>query len=976
MNVCIFATHLLLHRFVNKILVYTLVEQGILGCFPECYVVETDEHGKLSSSSVHITRQNKSNFASLIDVTHEKLIQCCFQLQENTILTKILVRDVYSWDTLLKRYFKRTSLSLSAQDEYIKNYIVDYVNSYQNSFFQNIQDKPVYIPKGKFPFSWKQIRIENMMPEMFYCFENKYDSLVYSLRVEFENKKLSLTNAVLVSKNRARVIIKNTLYEFDTYVDGSKLIPFFKNEQVIIPLEKKQEYIQKVILPLIETNRVIPAGFEIIAIDEISELVLRVRESANNVQASLFEDNTPEVRAKDLIFELLYKYRDFQYWAGQKGVTSRLEMKDDTFTVFQVQRDYEFEKYYLEEISKLHIDLDAKIRRLPYYEGIEWLNVNHKALETLGVEIDFQRKDKENPVFHLGTRDISIQLEEGNDWFDIRGKVKFGEFEVPLLMVLNYLKNNKRAILLPNGEYGQIPQAWFDEYLTLAEFSRNEQGRAILPRQYIAIADELSKSKVVSLKVKENMLKLIKNDIKLDYKLPLHFQGVLRQYQQEGYNWLRLIDELGLGGCLADDMGLGKTIQTLCLLQWMKEKKRGTNLLVVPTSLVYNWQQEAAKFTPDLQVFVHIGSQRSRNFEEIGQPDILLTSYAILRRDKHLFDSQKFNYIILDEAQAIKNPHADISRVCLSLKADRFLTLTGTPIENSLSDLWSQVQFFSRNMLGTLSHFTQSCKMAEKQELYRQLIKPFLLRRHKKDVLKDLPQKNIIVHPCEMSEEQHKYYRELRNSYREKFLDGKGDKKGVNAVILLEGLLRLRQAANHPVLIDKEYTESSGKFEAVIEMLNDVLSQGDKVLVFSTFVEHLKLYRNYLNEHNILYCYLDGSTKDRQEQVERFQQQDDYQVFLLSLKAGGTGLNLTKANYVFLLDPWWNPAAESQAFDRAHRIGQNKSVFVYKFISQDTIEEKIHKLQEKKLQLSDTMLNNENEFLKQLDVEEVMHLIE
>jgi len=433
---------------------------------------------------------------------------------------------------------------------------------------------------------------------------------------------------------------------------------------------------------------------------------------------------------------------------------------------------------------------------------------------------------------------------------------------------------------------------------------------------------------------------------------------------------------MNLGGCLADDMGLGKTIQTLCLLQWLKENNGGTSLLVVPTSLVYNWQQEAAKFTPEISIYVHVGNSRTQNASDFGQTDLLLTSYAILRRDKHLFTNQHFNYIVLDEAQSIKNPQSDITQVCLSLSAKQHLTLTGTPIENSLTDLWSQVHFFNRNMLGSANHFMRSCKQPEKHALYRQLIRPFLLRRHKNAVLTDLPEKTIIVQPCEMSDEQQRFYRDIRNSYREKFLESKDENNKISPIVLLEGLLRLRQSANHPKLVDSVYPGNSGKFEIVTQLLEDVVQQGDKVLIFSSFVEHLKLYRNYLDEREIQYCYLDGSTKDRKEQVEKFQQDDASQVFLLSLKAGGVGLNLTRASYVFLLDPWWNPAAEAQAYDRAHRIGQKNNVFVYKFITQNSIEEKILKLQEQKILLSETMLENDStEILKKLDIDEVMKLI-
>jgi len=335
-----------------------------------------------------------------------------------------------------------------------------------------------------------------------------------------------------------------------------------------------------------------------------------------------------------------------------------------------------------------------------------------------------------------------------------------------------------------------------------------------------------------------------------------------------------------------------------------------------------------------------------------------------------------FNYIILDEAQAIKNTKSDITQVCLELQAKRFLTLTGTPLENSITDLWSQTHFINRNMLGSVNHFTKACKLPEKLEMYRKLIKPFLLRRNKSSVLKELPEKTIIVQKCYMNDSQLEFYRQTRNNYRDRFLEEMGKNEKVSPILLLEGLLRLRQTANHPVLVDSNFAQTSGKFDTVTQMLEDVVQSGEKVLVFSSFVEHLKLYRTYLDDRNIQYCYLDGSTKDRKEQVEKFQKDDAYPVFLLSLKAGGVGLNLTSASYVFLLDPWWNPAAEAQAFDRAHRIGQRKKVFVYKFITQNTIEEKILKLQDEKRKLFDTMIESENGIFKQLEVNEIIQLIE
>ena len=959
---------------MNKKIAYTLNSNNNLGCFPECVVIDNDNQNQPATSFIKITRQNRQRYRSLFDGNDEVLIDCCFQLEKEIIVSKITDKSVRSWEDLLKKYFE--SASNNSDIHYIRDYVADYINQYLNTFFENIADKKIFLPIGNFPFMWKQLFVELEMPEVFYCFEKKEDGLYFSLDLRCENKSFELNKATLVSRKTARVLLDNKIYEFDNEVDGSKLIPFLTKDVVHIPPLHIENYLKKIVIPLISTNRVLTEGFNIVTLNELTKAVFRVKEITGLKQFSLFEDKKTDSTINDLLFELIFEYHDFWYWAGKTGPLNRLDMNDDSIIISHVERDVQSEKHYIDKFNKIGIALNGKVKKMPYLEGVDWLNEHYKEIEMLDVEIRFDKKQDSSQRIFVGERTISIQIEESKDWFDIKGKVHFGEFEVPFLQVLYYIKQNKSQILLPNGEYAQIPQAWFDEFRSLTEFCKFEDGKAVIAKQFCVLTSDLHRLGKVDFAVKENMRRLIENQLDVNYNLPENFHGQLRRYQLEGYNWLRRLDELGLGGCLADDMGLGKTIQTLCLLQWMKENERGTSLLVVPTSLVYNWQQEAATFCPELKVYVHTGFDRVKDTDRFGEPDILITSYAILRRDKELFRTMKFNYIILDEAQAIKNPKSDITQVCLELQAKRFLTLTGTPLENSITDLWSQTHFINRNMLGSVNHFTKACKLPEKLEMYRKLIKPFLLRRNKSSVLKELPEKTIIVQKCYMNDSQLEFYRQTRNNYRDRFLEEMGKNEKVSPILLLEGLLRLRQTANHPVLVDSNFAQTSGKFDTVTQMLEDVVESGEKVLVFSSFVEHLKLYRTYLDDRNIQYCYLDGSTKDRKEQVEKFQKDDVYPVFLLSLKAGGVGLNLTSASYVFLLDPWWNPAAEAQAFDRAHRIGQRKKVFVYKFITQNTIEEKILKLQDEKRKLFDTMIESENGIFKQLEVNEIIQLIE
>lgn len=957
---------------MGKKVIYILNSNGNLGAAPECVVADVDSNGKLGVDFIKISSMNAARFNYLFDENDKKLVKCCLQLEKTAIIKKIADPEVKDWDSLINKYFSLLTKQIKVIA--IRDYIIDLVNSNLNIFFENFVGKQLYEVVGKFPMMWTQLSIEEEMPEVLYYFNNQSEELQYSLDISYRNKELSLNNAVLISRNRARVLIQNKIYEFDSDVDGAKLVPFFNKDVVIVSKQNIQAYTEKVIMPLVLTNRVIPRGFEIYVINEISNVVLKVKEVSSSQQFSLFEEG--EKYSASVMLELIFEYDDFCFSAGKTGRTLKLENDEKSFCIRQVLRDENIEQQYIDSLRKIGFEIASKTCKLTMTEGLDLLAEKRSQIEAAGVEIRFENKQKAISQVFLGDRKMSIELEEKRDWFDIKATVVFGEFEIPFLQILNLIKKNKNQFILPNGELAQIPQIWFDEFRTLFEYVKIENNQAVVSKHYAVIAEELEKNQKLSLKLKDNFRNLLDINLEKNYELPVNFVGDLRNYQQQGYNWLRLLDEVNLGACLADDMGLGKTIQTLCLLQWLKEQKRRTNLLVVPTSLIFNWQQEIAKFCPNIKLYVHVGPERTKKSDSFCNADILLTSYGILRRDKDMFADINFDYFILDEAQSIKNPQSDITKVCLSIRAQHFLTLTGTPLENSLTDLWSQVHFFNRNMLGSLMQFNKNIKQPEKVELYRNLIRPFLLRRKKIDVLSDLPEKTTIVQYCEMGEEQYSFYKEIRNRFRDKFIDSKTEKNKVNAIVLLEGLMRLRQCANHPIIADNKYAGGSGKFDSVCSKLEDVLSQGSKVLIFSSFVEHLKIYRQYLDANNIKYCYLDGSTKDRQTQVENFQNNPDFQVFLLSLKAGGIGLNLTAASYVFLLDPWWNPAAEAQAFDRAHRIGQQNKVFVYKFISRNSIEEKILKLQDEKLELFDRMIEAEASIISKLDIDDVMSLID
>lgn len=443
---------------------------------------------------------------------------------------------------------------------------------------------------------------------------------------------------------------------------------------------------------------------------------------------------------------------------------------------------------------------------------------------------------------------------------------------------------------------------------------------------------------------------------------------------------MRFLQAYNFGGCLADDMGLGKTVQTLALLQSEKEKGAlNASLLVMPTSLVYNWQKEAEKFTPKLKVFVYTGTLRKKDPAQFAKYDLILTTYGIVRLDIDVLQGYYFNYTILDESQAIKNPGSNIAKAVRYLKSKNKLILSGTPLENSTMDIWSQMDFINAGLLGNKSFFKNIfLKPIEKKndekkiERLSSMIKPFILRRKKSQVATELPEKVENLHYCTMTPEQEEHYNEVKSFYRNQILQEiNTGGLGASQLMVLQGLTKLRQIANHPILTDDQYKGGSGKMDDVLEMIESVIHKNHKILIFSQFVRYLHLFKDHFEKEGIPFTYLDGSTRDRQAQVERFQSDPNIPIFLISLKAGGVGLNLTKADYVFILDPWWNPAAEAQAIDRTHRIGQENKVFAYKFITQNTVEEKILTLQQKKLKLSTELISAEQSFIKSLTKEDI-----
>jgi SNF2 family DNA or RNA helicase len=591
-----------------------------------------------------------------------------------------------------------------------------------------------------------------------------------------------------------------------------------------------------------------------------------------------------------------------------------------------------------------------------------------------------------------------MNVTSGVDWFDLQGTLNFEGVEVQLPEILEALRLGQNYVRLKDGSRGMLPKQCLSRFATMADLGTAEgevirfrSSQALLLDALLTAQEQVTvDAPFASLRAK---LKSFNGIAAVDE--PKGFQGELRPYQKTGLGWLNFLQEFRINGCLADDMGLGKTVQVLAMLEQRRvqscegngtgngEAKVGhtPSLAVVPRSLVFNWIEEAKRFTPKLRVLDYTGLQRGDLARQIDKYDLVITTYGTMQRDIVKLRNLRFDYAILDESQAIKNAHSQRAKASRLLIANHRLAMTGTPVENHLGELWSLLEFLNPGMLGTASVFQDiSKKVTDDTEglgLLRRALGPFILRRTKQQVLTELPPKTEQTLHCDLEGPQRKRYDELRTYYRA-VLSERIAKTGMAKakIHVLEALLRLRQAAIHPGLIDKESVdESSAKLDVLMEQLKEIIDEGHKALVFSQFTSFLAIVRNRLDREKIVYEYLDGRTRQRQERVERFQSDPACPLFLISLKAGGHGLNLTAADYVFILDPWWNPAVEAQAIDRAHRIGQERHVFAYRLIARDTVEEKIVELQQSKRDLAEAIISADGNVLSRLTSEDLELLL-
>lgn len=957
------------------------------------------------------------------------------------ILVPLLIEKELSYYTVKKtvklRDFKSYEVALNESELELLKLIENYSDenlvrkfskkNEQTTFFQNIDnelfqkhispyiDKYIYrcillLMKSKTRLFFKQAKYSNLYDEdeiklnhtfsdsVFYFTRNEYGTN-YKLKITHENIPVNLLNKNIrmVCTQPCCFVYLNKLYVFKN-LSGKKLIPFLTKDSVSIPRQAEDKYYQTFVLNTIKESEVKATGFDIIESIPPRKTILSLEQDLSL---------RPVVIVK-------FKYEDSLYLSDSISDTFvSFEKKHGNYIFKKFIRDRNWEEQQLGHLKSKGLkykngiwspDEDKqKSETENYYRAIQWLTKNQDELDNRGYEIIQNRLNKR---FFTGNQSLEIQVKTNDDWFDIHAIVKFGDYQIPFIRLRKHILNNIHEFELPSGEIAILPQEWFTSYKEIFPFAKLEGNTIKLKKHHFQLLQNYIPTNEQNYLKKLDQINSIST---IKSEIPTGLNAQLRSYQHDGYSWMYQLYENKLGGCLADDMGLGKTLQTLTLLLKLRKKNtlsfltednpttqlslfepspapliQPASLIVMPTSLIHNWANEILKFAPSLTVYKHVGSARNKANKlnaTIRNYDIVLTTYGTLRNDYEMLRAYTFFYLILDESQNIKNPSSKTYKSVLEIQSKHKLVITGTPIENSLSDLWSQLNFLNKGLLGSLPYFKREFitpiekkSDTEQQIKLQKLIKPFILRRTKEEVAKDLPALTEQIRYCEMTEDQKEIYESEKSAIRNtilKNIETNGLKK--SALVVLQGLTKLRLLANHPSLVTKENDQESGKFNEIYHCLKDLIAEKHKVLIFSSFVKHLELLQTRIESKNWKYSMLTGKTDNRQEVIRQFQEDPENHIFLISLKAGGVGLNLTSADYVFIIDPWWNPAAENQAINRAHRIGQDKKVFVYRFITEDSIEEKIQTLKSRKSALAEKFINT-NTPIDSVTEEEIMNL--
>ncbi|WP_417942424.1 DEAD/DEAH box helicase [Flavobacterium sp. RS13.1] len=891
-----------------------------------------------------------------LDSNTKKILTACESLKPEFIFKK--------FSTKIKS--AKTIADLQ-KDSKIDFAIRQYLNFNLSSFYD-------LIVKEQFPLSL------NLGPEKdFYRSRVAIEPLYFEPQIQFDKHSEGITYTLSLKENKTTfspmnssidilldepgwLIIDKKLGQLKE-LNAKKLTPFLKKKSIEIPSKLVDDYFKGFIPQIAKKIDIEATGFEMEVRDQIiSSTIQPVYDFFKNCY-------------------YLNLYFDYNGYVFDAGKTKKIHSFVD-FSIANEPKIIQFKRSAVEILytkKLLEIGL-VKVKNELFgldteandpYINIQLIIDNKEKLESLGFTIQNLKLESKEIITESNT--ISVKKETKADWFDIKIMITIGNYKINFNEIIPNIKSKERLFQLPDGNYFLIPLEWFSKYSSLAKLAKTENGALLLRKSNFTALDGISE---------------INNDLdqihQAEFTASDLLKATLRPYQIDGVKWLLGHYNSNLGACLADDMGLGKTLQTLAVLVSVQEQlgfsTKTTNfdlfanettvertplkaLIVLPSSLVFNWFNEAVKFTPHFSKMQYIGNDRKSLVSRLDSTDLIFTSYSVIHRDISILEKHNFHYLILDESQYIKNKNSKIFKAINKISTSHKIALSGTPIENSLDDLWSQMQFINPDILGTYNFFAENFKapIEKKQndevltEL-KNLIQPYILRRTKEQVLKDLPELTEQVYYCDMDPEQEKLYEKEKSKARNFLL--KTDGSSPDKISIINTLMKLRQLSNHPKMIDADSEIDSGKFIAVTNYLENLVKAKQKAIIFSSFVTNLNFYTEWCKQNKIEFCEITGETPagKREQQVKLFQENENRLLFFISLKAGGVGLNITKASYVLFLDPWWNPFAEKQGVARAHRIGQLNKVNVIRFISKNTVEEKIIKLQENKKLLSDSLL--------------------
>lgn len=763
--------------------------------------------------------------------------------------------------------------------------------------------------------------------------------------------------------------------------DLQRIIQFFKanNERLLIHASAYDAFLQTILAPLEHRVQINYGYIHKATPAQLTEQSFHTSRILYLQQEGNFVSITPVMK----------------YGSVEVPVYSRKQLfdTDQNGNVFKIERDHDAEIRFTALVMEQHADFAKQIEAHEYFylHKDQFLDERWflKAFETWRNEgiaiLGFNELKNNNRNAHPAK--IRIEVNSGTDWFNARLTVAFGAQQASLKQLHSAIRNKRKFVQLDDGTRGILPDEWIERLNRYFNAADIDGALLKIPKISFSELSGLFEAEILSKAIEteiDTYTQAFSNVRELpQVPVPAALKAELRDYQHEGLNWLCLLDRFNFGGCLADDMGLGKTLQIIAFILAQREKYgHQTNLVVVPTSLLFNWQEELRKFAPSVSVLLHYGAERQRNTDVLKPYEVVLTSYGMMVSDIRFLKTFRFNYIFLDESQAIKNPNSERYKAARLLQSRNKIVLTGTPVENNTFDLYGQLSFACPGLLGSKQYFRDiyaipidKFEYSKRASELQQKIRPFILRRTKQQVAKQLPAKTEMVIYCEMNAEQRKIYDRYERELRELISATDEETIRKNSMHVLTGLTKLRQICNAPVLLKEGHSkEHAVKIEVLAEQIESK-SKEHKILVFSQFVGMLDLIKSELEHRNIPFEYLTGQTKDRGAKVHHFQTEEQVRVFLISLKAGGVGLNLTAADYVYLVDPWWNPAAEHQAIDRIHRIGQKKHIVAIRLICSNTVEEKIVRLQQKKKRLAQGLIKTEAAFFKAMSKNELLEIL-